>query len=138
MGINSTAKARAQKSYDRISAMARMAYAGAKEKTRQAYEGAKVAHGKYNAYQEERYNRNLAAMDKRYEEVRRKERIVKGEANIKRYENQKKQYGAAGMNERRITNNMDRQGGYTGGYKQYGGEAPLFHQPVYKKKWYEL
>jgi hypothetical protein len=143
---------------------ARQAVRGAQAGTARAYEGAKVAHAKYNAYQEAQYVRQL-------EQVRKKKAMLKEEAAVRKYQAQKagyrgydegkgrkmkqpkETYGTSprmerhslqnqgyrvhGESEGRIRNNMDRQGGYQGGYKQYGGEAPLFARPVYKKNWWE-
>lgn len=140
-----------------VAVNAHQAYRGAQVGARQAYEGAKVAHAKYNAYQEQQYRAKLEA-------VRKQKALVKEEAAVNKYQYQKKEYkaktygtssrmeqhslsnsgyratGQAGLNgvkEGRVSNNMDRQGGYQGGYKQYGGEAPLFHRPKYEKNWWE-
>lgn len=132
-----------------VAVNAHVAYRGAQAGARQAYEGAKVAHSKYEAYQEEAYKRKLA-------QVRKQKALVQAEAAIARAKAQKAGYGTSprmeqkslsnqgyrtryvsGDNEQRIRNDMDRQGGYKGGYKQYGGEAPLFHRPAYKKEWWE-
>ena len=125
---------------------ARVAYKGAQSGANQAYEGAKVAHAKYNAYQEAQYRAKL-------NEVRKKKAMLKEEVAVSKYQRQQANYGtssrmgrhslqergyqAQGEKEGRIRNNMDRQGGYQGGYKQYGGEAPLFARPQYKKEWWE-
>lgn len=134
-----------------VAVSSHVAYKGAQAGAKQAYEGAKVAHGKYNAYQEEAYRRKLA-------QVRKQKALVQEEAAVAKAKMQKKNYSygtsprmedkslpqggykaryVSGDNEGRIRNNMDRQGGYQGGYKQYGGEAPLFHRPAYKKEWWE-
>ena len=134
---------------DTLKVKANQAVAGARVGANRAYEGAKVAHSRYNAYQEEAYNRKLT-------QVRKQKKLVQAEAAVAKAQMQKRTYGTsprmeqhslqnqgyrartvAGEQEGRIRNDMDRQGGYKGGYKQYGGEAPLFHRPIYKKEWWE-
>jgi len=126
---------------------ARQVYSQVRQDAGRAYEGAKVAHGKYNAYQEEQYRRKLA-------QVRKQKALVQAEAAVARAQAQKRTYGTSSRMEQhslqnqgyrtkefkegRVQNDMDRQGGYQGGYKQYGGEAPLFHRPNYAKQWWEL
>lgn len=136
---------------DALRQKAQAAIMGTRQGAHRAYERAKVAHGKYTAYQEEAYTRKLAA-------VRKQRRLVQEEAKVARAQYQKKNYAygtsqrmedkslahggykaryVSGDQEGRIRNNMDRQGGYQGGYKQYGGEAPLFARPKYTKEWWE-
>jgi hypothetical protein len=133
---------------DILKGKAHLAAQGVRTGATRAYEGAKVAHGKYNAYQEKAYERKLT-------QVQKQKRLVQAEAAVAKAQMQKRTYGTSprmeshslqnqgyrravgGEQEGRIRNDMDRQGGYRGGYKQYGGEAPLFARPQYKKEWWE-
>ena len=137
---------------DTLKGKAHLAVERTKTGANRAYEGAKVAHARYNTYQEGAYNRKLA-------QVQKQRALVKAEADVAKYKAQKATYGTSprmeqhslqnngyggtqrtrltDVKENRIRNDMDRQGGYQGGYKQYGGEAPLFARPKYTKEWWE-
>jgi hypothetical protein len=108
-----------------------------REKAGAAAQGAREAHSKYNAYQEEQHKRKLESLDKRYEEVRRKQRVARAEHAIRKYEKSKggtfSNMGYSGERGAGETKRQAWQGGYT-------GAGDLFTQPARRKgerNWWE-